>query len=67
MSRAILRETTVLEHLMNNGLLADCYAQARSITRGTDLLTETVVQILQRYPESKILEVGRAAIWCSMK
>ncbi|KAK0379659.1 beta-ketoacyl synthase domain-containing protein [Colletotrichum limetticola] len=58
MPRAILGETTMLEHLMNNGLLADYYAQARSITRGTDLLAETVVQILQRYPESKILEVG---------
>ncbi|KAK7460255.1 beta-ketoacyl synthase domain-containing protein [Colletotrichum acutatum] len=58
MPRAILGETTMLEHLMNNGLLADYYAQARSITRGTDLLAETVVQILQRYPGSKILEVG---------
>ncbi|EFQ32290.1 beta-ketoacyl synthase domain-containing protein [Colletotrichum graminicola M1.001] len=58
MPRAILGETTMLEHLMNNGLLADYYAQARSITRGTNLLAETVVQILQRYPESKILEVG---------
>ncbi|KAK2022912.1 beta-ketoacyl synthase domain-containing protein [Colletotrichum zoysiae] len=58
MPRAILGETTMLEHLMNNGLLADYYAQARSITRGTDILAETVVQILQRYPESKILEVG---------
>ncbi|KAK1676294.1 beta-ketoacyl synthase domain-containing protein [Colletotrichum godetiae] len=58
MPRAILGETTMLEHLMNNGLLADYYAQARSITRGTEILAETVVQILQRHPESKILEVG---------
>ncbi|RYP73786.1 hypothetical protein DL770_007712 [Monosporascus sp. CRB-9-2] len=58
MPRAILGETTMLEHLMNNGLLADYYAQARSITRGTDLLAETVVQIAQRYPEVRILEVG---------
>ncbi|KAF4124349.1 Acyl transferase domain in polyketide synthase (PKS) enzyme [Geosmithia morbida] len=58
MPQAILGKTTMLEHLMNNGLLADYYAQARSITRGTVLLAETVVQILQRYPESKILEVG---------
>ncbi|KAK4180644.1 hypothetical protein QBC36DRAFT_297446 [Triangularia setosa] len=58
MPKAIQGETTMLEHLMNNGLLADYYAQARSITRGTDLLADTVVQIARRYPRAKILEVG---------
>jgi hybrid polyketide synthase/nonribosomal peptide synthetase ACE1 len=58
MSRAIRGETNMLEHLMNNGLLADYYAKARSITRGTALLADTVAQITQRYPRAKILEVG---------
>jgi hybrid polyketide synthase/nonribosomal peptide synthetase ACE1 len=58
MPRAIRGETTMLEHLMMNGLLDDYYANSLSITKGTDVLAETVMQIARRYPHGKILEVG---------
>lgn len=58
MPRAIRGETTMLEHLMTNGLLGDYYAKAKSVTQGTEMLAETVVQIARRYPHGRILEVG---------
>ncbi|KAK3988255.1 hypothetical protein QBC44DRAFT_398459 [Cladorrhinum sp. PSN332] len=58
MPRAIRGETTMVEHLLDNGLLAEYFAEAQSITRGTHLLADAVVQIARRYPQAKILEVG---------
>lgn len=58
MPRAIRGETSILEHLMTDGLLGDYYAKAKSVTLGTEMLAETVVQIARRYPRGRILEVG---------
>lgn len=58
MPRAIRGETSMLEHLMMNGLLDDYYASALSMAQGTYVLAETVLQIAQRYPHGRILEVG---------
>lgn len=58
MPRAIRGETSMLEHLMTNGLLGEYYDKAQSITQGTAILASTVAQIAQRYPRGRILEVG---------
>lgn len=58
MPRAIRGETSMLEHLMMNGLLDDYYARALSMAQGTYVLAETVLQIARRYPHGRILEVG---------
>ena len=58
MPKAIQGETSMLEHLMTNGLLDEYYDKARSVTQGTDILARTVSQITQRYPRGRILEVG---------
>ncbi|KAL9045343.1 MAG: hypothetical protein Q9214_001595, partial [Letrouitia sp. 1 TL-2023] len=58
MPRAIRGETSMLEHLMMNGLLDEYYARALSMAQGTYVLAETVMQIARRYPNGRILEVG---------
>lgn len=59
MPRTIRGETTsMLEHLVESGLLGRYYAEAKSITQGTDILARTVAQITRRYGHAKILEVG---------
>ncbi|XWW92934.1 hypothetical protein V2A60_000862 [Cordyceps javanica] len=58
MHRAIRGETTMLEHLIMNGILDDYYARALSMAQMTPILAETVMQVTKRYPHAKILEVG---------
>ncbi|KAI0199478.1 beta-ketoacyl synthase domain-containing protein [Astrocystis sublimbata] len=57
MPRAIRGETTMLEHLIPTGLLTGYYAKAIGLTQVT-VLAHTANQIVQRYPQSRILEVG---------
>ncbi|KAI9150471.1 beta-ketoacyl synthase domain-containing protein [Paramyrothecium foliicola] len=57
MPRAICGETTMLEHLMTTGLLTDYYARALGMSQ-IEVLAETVHQVVQRYPQAEILEVG---------
>ncbi|KAJ3496326.1 hypothetical protein NLG97_g2739 [Lecanicillium saksenae] len=58
MPRAIRGETTMLEHLIMNGILEDYYARALSMAQMTPILAETVAQVTKRFPHAKILEVG---------
>jgi hybrid polyketide synthase/nonribosomal peptide synthetase ACE1 len=58
MPRAIRGETSILEHLMHDGLLNDYYATALGLGQVTDRLADTTAQIARRYPGMKILEIG---------
>lgn len=58
MPRAIRGETSMLEHLVKDGLLGQYYSEAQSVTQGTDILAATVSQITRRYPRARIIEVG---------
>lgn len=58
MARAIRGETTMLEHLMHNGLLGEYYAKCESVIRGAQVMAETAAQIARRYPNARFLEVG---------
>ncbi|KAF2761850.1 beta-ketoacyl synthase domain-containing protein [Pseudovirgaria hyperparasitica] len=56
MPRAIRGETSMLEHLIPN-ILTDYYTRALGLSQ-VSVLAETVQQIVRRYPQAKILEVG---------
>ncbi|KAI1116691.1 beta-ketoacyl synthase domain-containing protein [Nemania sp. NC0429] len=59
MPRTIRGETSsMLEHLAEGDLLGRYYAEAKSVTQGTDILARTVAQITQRYSHARILELG---------
>src|ERR1700730_17729877 len=56
---AVIRgETTILEHMMRDGILDRYYRESLGLSIGIDLLARMVVQISRRYPHMKILEIG---------
>ncbi|KAH8701329.1 hypothetical protein GQ44DRAFT_785142 [Phaeosphaeriaceae sp. PMI808] len=54
----IIDVTTILEHLMQDNLLNDYYAQAMAIPNYTTYLARMVAQLVHRYPHMRILEIG---------
>ena len=62
MPRVILGQTTILEHLLKDGLLNEYYSTALGISQATEWLQCTVHQITQRYPNMRILEIGKDPI-----
>jgi SAM-dependent methyltransferase len=55
---AIRGETTILEHMMRDGILDRYYRESLGFSIGVDLLARMVVQISRRYPHMNILEIG---------
>ena len=58
MPRVIHGETTILEHLLPNGILDNYYSNALGFPQFTGWLSRMVGQVTHRYPRMKILEIG---------
>ena len=55
----ISTRATILEHLTKDNLLSRYYEQAMGIGHFSDYLASVVEQIVHRYPQMKVLEIGR--------
>ena len=56
---AVVRgQTNVLEHMMKDNMLNDFYVESLGIVEYSHFLSQAVLQITQRYPHMKILEIG---------
>ncbi|EPS29069.1 hypothetical protein PDE_04017 [Penicillium oxalicum 114-2] len=54
----ISTRATILEHLTKDNLLSRYYEQAMGIGHFSDYLASVVEQIVHRYPQMKVLEIG---------
>ena len=58
MPRVIHGETTILEHLLPNGLLDSYYSNALGFPQFTTWLSRMTAQLTHRYPRMDVLEIG---------
>ena len=58
MPRVIHGETTILEHLLPNGLLDSYYSNALGVPQCTTWLSRMTAQLTHRYPRMNVLEIG---------
>ncbi len=64
---AVRGQTTILEHMLPNGLLDDFYRQGLGFARYNLFLAGMMKQMTHRYPHAKILEIGkRCSRTCQM-
>ena len=58
MPRVIRGETTILEHLLPDGLLDNYYSNALGFPQFTTWLSQMTAQLTHRYPHMNVLEIG---------
>jgi len=56
---AVRGEINILEYLMEDNLLNDFYEHGHGIIEHTEFCASMVEQIVHRYPNMKILEIGK--------
>lgn len=56
---AVRGQTTILEHMLPNGLLDNFYRQGLGFARYNLFLAGMMKQITHRYPHAKVLEIGK--------
>ena len=56
---AVRGQTTILEHMLPNGLLDDFYRHGLGFARYNLFLAGMMKQMTHRYPHAKILEIGK--------
>lgn len=59
---AVRGQTTILEHMLPNGMLDDFYRQGLGFARYNSFLAGMMKQMTHRYPHAKILEIGKRCI-----
>ncbi|KAJ5740973.1 hypothetical protein N7493_000845 [Penicillium malachiteum] len=55
---AVRGRTTILEHMLPNGMLDNFYRQGLGFSRYNMFLADMMKQMVHRYPNAKILEIG---------
>ncbi|KAF3345526.1 Pseudouridine-metabolizing protein [Verticillium dahliae VDG2] len=58
LAAAVRGETSILEHMMEDNVLHDFYAQCLGFDENSHFLAEAVSQITHRFPHMNIIEVG---------
>lgn len=58
MPRVIHGQTTILEHILRNGLLDNYYVNALGFPQFSNWLARMAGQIAHRHPHMNILEIG---------
>lgn len=59
---AVRGRTTILEHMLPNGMLDNFYRHGLGFSRYNMFLADMMKQVVHRYPHARILEIGKAPI-----